>query len=85
LGILEKVGGEETLIHLAQVVPTTANIMYYANIVKEKALLRNLIKASSEIVESVRTVGDAKEILEFAEKRIFSIAEARATRTHPVR
>ena len=82
LGILEKVGGEETLIHLAQVVPTTANIMYYANIVKEKALLRNLIKASSEIVESVRTVGDAKEILEFAEKRIFSIAEARATRTY---
>lgn len=82
MGILEKVGGEETLIHLAQVVPTTANIMYYANIVKEKALLRNLITASSEIVESVRTVGDAKEILEFAEKRIFSIAEARATRTY---
>jgi replicative DNA helicase len=82
LGILEKVGGEETLINLAQAVPTTANIMYYANIVKEKALLRNLIQASSEIVESVRTVGDAKEILEFAEKRIFSIAEARATRTY---
>jgi len=82
LGLLEKVGGEESLIHLAQVVPTTANIMYYANIVKEKALLRNLIKASSEIVESVRSVGDAKEILEFAEKRIFSIAEARATRTY---
>ncbi len=82
LGLIEKVGGEESLIHLAQVVPTTANVMYYANIVKEKALLRNLIKASSEIVESVRTVGDAKEILEFAEKRIFSIAEARATRTY---
>ncbi|MDN5343221.1 MAG: replicative helicase [Oceanotoga sp.] len=80
--LLDKVGGEETIINLAQAVPTTANVMYYSNIVKEKALLRNLITASSEIVESIRTVGDAQEILEYAEKRIFAIAEARATRTY---
>ncbi|BBE31350.1 replicative DNA helicase [Tepiditoga spiralis] len=82
LNLLEKVGGEEGIIRLAQAVPTTANVIYYSRIVKEKALLRNLVKASSEIVEAVRTIGDAQEILEYAEKRIFSIAEARATRTY---
>ena len=81
-GKLASIGGEEFLISLAQATPTTANFLYYTKIVKEKALLRTLITASSEIVESVRTVGDAQEILEFAEKRIFSIAEARATRTY---
>jgi replicative DNA helicase len=79
---LQKIGGEDTIIYLAQVVPTTANVMYYTQIVKEKALLRALINASSEIVDAVRNIGDAQEVLEYAEKRIFSIAEARATRTY---
>jgi len=81
-GLLKKIGGEDTLIYLAQVVPTTANVMYYTQIVKEKALLRALINASSEIVDAIRNIGDAQEVLEYAEKRIFSIAEARATRTY---
>lgn len=81
---LEKIGGEETLINLAQMVPTTANVMYYTNIVKDKALLRNLIYASKDIVETIRTESDTQEILEYAEKRIFSITEARATRTYEV-
>lgn len=80
--LLEKIGGEETLIYLAQIVPTTANVMYYTQIIKEKALMRALINASSEIVDAVRTIGDAQEVLEYAEKRIFSITEARATRTY---
>jgi len=81
-GLLEKIGGEETLINLANAVPTTANAMYYSNIVKDKALLRNLITASKEIVDAVRSNSETPEILEFAEKRIFSITEARATRTY---
>jgi replicative DNA helicase len=56
--------------------------MYYSNIVKDKALLRNLITASKEIVDAVRSNSETPEILEFAEKRIFSITEARATRTY---
>ncbi|RLL84596.1 DNA helicase [Petrotoga sp. HKA.pet.4.5] len=80
--LLQKIGGEDTIVYLAQVVPTTANVMYYTQIVKEKALLRALINASSEIVDAVRNIGDAQEVLEYAEKRIFSIAEARATRTY---
>ena len=80
--LLEKIGGEETIIYLAQIVPTTANVMYYTQIIKEKALMRALINASSEIVDAVRTIGDAQEVLEYAEKRIFSITEARATRTY---
>lgn len=80
--LLEKIGGEETIIYLAQIVPTTANVMYYTQIIKEKALMRALINASAEIVDAVRTIGDAQEVLEYAEKRIFSITEARATRTY---
>jgi replicative DNA helicase len=80
--LLDKIGGEETIIYLAQIVPTTANVMYYTQIIKEKALMRALINASSEIVDAVRTIGDAQEVLEYAEKRIFSITEARATRTY---
>src|SRR5690606_22544555 len=55
---LEKIGREETIIYLAQIVPTTANVMYYTQIIKEKALMRALINASSEIVDAVRTIGD---------------------------
>lgn len=84
LNLLEKIGGEDGIIYLAQVVPTTANVMYYVQIIKEKALMRALINASSEIVDAVRNIGDAQEVLEYAEKRIFSIAEARATRTYDI-
>ncbi len=69
--LLEKIGGEETIIYLAQIVPTTANVMYYTQIIKEKALMRALINASSEIVDAVRTIGDAQEVLEYAEKKNF--------------
>ena len=45
--------------------------MYYTQIIKEKALMRALINASSEIVDAVRTIGDAQEVLEYAEKEFF--------------
>lgn len=80
--LLEKAGGEDKLIYLAEVVPTPANALYYAKIVKDKSLLRSLVTASSEIVEATKIMGEAEEILDFAEKKIFEIAESRATRTY---
>ncbi|GAB6188404.1 replicative DNA helicase [Marinitoga arctica] len=80
--LLEKAGGEDKLIYLAEVVPTPANALYYAKIIKDKSLLRSLVSASTEIVEATRTIGEAEEILDFAEKKIFEIAESRATRTY---
>lgn len=73
-GILEKVGGIEYLSILATSVPTTSNAAKYANIIKEKSLLRGLIKASGNILEkSYEATDEAKSVLEYAEDTIFQI------------
>jgi len=75
-GILDAIGGVTYLSNLVTSVPTTANVKYYAKIVEEKATLRNLIKASSEIMD--RCYSDSEEvesILEKAEKDIFDISQ----------
>ena len=79
---LEKVGGITYLTELANTVPTAAHVEYYARIIEEKALLRNLIHAATEIV-SMGYDGqeEVEKILDEAEKKIFAIANRRAGRT----
>ena len=50
-GILEKIGGVTYLNTLVDLMPTSANIAQYAKMVREKALLRSLMKVSTEIIE----------------------------------
>lgn len=77
---LESVGGIEYLSKLAMSVPTSAHIEHYAQIVKEKAILRKLIKAGQDIVADGY---DGKErletILNGAEEKIFNIIQGRKT------
>ncbi|MBZ4643964.1 MAG: replicative helicase [Deferribacteraceae bacterium] len=74
--LLQKAGGIEYVSALVDIIPNAANIVYYANIVKDKALLRNLIAATSEISEKCFShYGEVSEILDEAEKNIFRIAE----------
>jgi len=49
MGVLEEVGGAYYVTELANAVPSAASVEYYANIVLEKALLRNLIGVCNEI------------------------------------
>ena len=49
-GQLDNIGGISYLTSLSTIVPTTSNVKYYANIVKEKSVMRQLIKASNEII-----------------------------------
>ncbi len=49
-GLLEEVGGVSYLAELAEVVPTAANVEYYARIIAEKALLRRLIRTATHNV-----------------------------------
>src|SRR5699024_2686718 len=49
--ILEQVGGVAYISDLANSVPSSSNVKYYANIVEEKALMRRLIRASSDILD----------------------------------
>ena len=74
---LKLVGGRSKINDLAVHVVTTANAEYYANIVAEKASLRDLINAGSDIVEMAYEEGSTGEVLELAERAIFSIAQKR--------
>ena len=62
------------LKQLMEITPTAANAVRYANIVRDKSMLRGLADASSYISEMVYSqVGAPSEILESAEKKIFSL------------
>ncbi|MGH9804449.1 MAG: replicative DNA helicase [Candidatus Acidiferrales bacterium] len=75
---LEAVGGSAYLSSLVDGVPRVSNIEHYARIVKEKALLRNLINASSNIInQALEAEEEADEVLDRAEHAIFALAEER--------
>lgn len=66
------------LTQLAQIVPSTANVMAYAKIVREKYYLRALITASREVVDhALDAQAEANALLDFAEQRIYDIRQGR--------
>ncbi len=79
-GLAEHIAGGAYLIELASTTPSAANITAYAEIVRDKAILRQLIDAGTSIVNNgFQTEGrDSDEILSNAEQQIFAIAENRA-------
>ncbi len=78
--ILSDIGGVSYLNSLINSVTTTANIEDYVAIVREKAILRELIKVSTNIIaECYREPEDAKILLDRAEQQIFSIAQRKNT------
>lgn len=82
-GRLELVGGMTALAQLSEAVPSAANAEYYAGIVKNAALRRNLIDVSSRlIVQSYEESVESRQLLEDAERRIFELAEERSTPTY---
>ncbi|MDD5085777.1 MAG: replicative DNA helicase [Candidatus Omnitrophica bacterium] len=73
---LDQVGGASYLTEIASSVPTAANVVHYAHIVKEKALLRNLISNATQIVqESLEPSSDVNTLLDRAEQMIFDITQ----------
>ena len=75
---LESVGGMTYIAELLDAVPTAANIEYHARIVRERALLRRLIEASSSIIQDAYASGErtVEEVLDEAEQRIFQVAQS---------
>ncbi|MCD6528075.1 replicative DNA helicase [bacterium] len=75
-GQLEEIGGHSYLTELINSVPTASHVSSYAKIVQKKRILRDLIEASYEIGQmGFNESEDVDQILDRAEKRIFSIAQ----------
>jgi replicative DNA helicase len=74
--LLEEVGGTQYLAAILSAVPSAAHGTHYAGIVREKALLRQLIAASNDILRDAYAPHEAAElVLDKAEKKIFEIAQ----------
>jgi replicative DNA helicase len=79
---LEEVGGAAVLASLVEAVPTAANVSHHARIVRDKALLRQLIDVATGVVGlGYADTEDADQVLEQAEQRIFEISEDRVRRS----
>lgn len=75
---LENVGGLDYLGEVATFVPTSANVEYYAKIVEEKSILRNLIRSATSIVKQGYEESDQlATILDSAEQTILKVSERR--------
>ncbi len=73
--LLDEIGRNSYLAELVNCVPTASNVKHYAEIVRKKSVLRNLIESSEEISQlGYNEEEDIDEVLDSAEKKIFSIA-----------
>lgn len=75
---LEGVGGLSYLSSLVNTIPTAANVKYHSNIVRERALLRGLLRSANDIAGKVYENNlDAEDLVDYAEKSIFDISDKR--------
>lgn len=75
---LDDVGGVAYIAELASSVPTAANVGYYAKLVAEKAVLRRVIAAATNIITQAKEQDEpVADILESAERQIMEVAENR--------
>ncbi len=80
-GKFDEVGGEKILFEIIEDTPTAANILNYANIVKEKSILRKLGEVGTKIVElAYEGYEEVDTILDKAEGLIFKIAETKTSK-----
>ena len=75
-GVYDEAGGKEYIRLISESVPTASNVRDYANIVRDKSVLRALIAACEEVTEAAYTeVEDVQRLVEMAESKIYAIAE----------
>ncbi len=81
-GLLEACGGAAYVARLTSAVPTSANVKYYAQIVQECSIRRNLARIASGIISDAHNEGeDVRLIIEEAERQIFEITDRQHTGT----
>ena len=78
---LAKIGGIPAISLIANSVPTAANVQYHARIVREKAQLRSLISAATEIAGAAyEDADDVEDIMDGAEKRILAVSSGKRSK-----
>lgn len=81
-GSLESIGGTSTITNLTFGLPHFSNVEEYIKVVRDKSVVRNLIRTCNAITgEALAEEDDAENILDHAEQQIFAIAEARTTQS----
>lgn len=79
---LDPVGGISYIGEIVDATPTAANIVYYAKIVREKALLRRIISASTEIAtRGYEGIESTEEFIDDAERLIFQVSQDRSKKS----
>jgi len=80
-GTLEEIGGLPFIYEIAGSVPTSANVSFHAQIVREKSMLRKLIASCTTIIqEAYQPVEDVDKLIDYSEERIFKIQDFRLKR-----
>ncbi len=75
-GLLQRVGGRAYLVELSNVVPTSAHVVHYAEIVQKKATLRRLLQAATDITSiGYNEDEDVDMALDAAERSLFNVSE----------
>jgi replicative DNA helicase len=75
---LDVIGGPQYLTSLAMTIPTSANVRYHSKIVREKAMLRGLLRSVTDIARNVYDGElDAEELIDYAEKTVFDLSDKR--------
>ena len=73
-GVFDEQNSTKYIMQLMEITPTAANVKQYAQIVRDKSLLRRLTEAASNIIETVYDgAGSAQDMLEAAEKQIYAL------------
>ncbi len=80
-GVYSKSGGEDYIKIIAQTVPNALNVKDYANIVKDKSVLRQLIRMCDEVSDTAYSEQDeVASVLESAQNKLYSIAQGRESK-----
>ena len=81
LGVYQD-NSRDYVMQLMEITPTAANVVRYARIVREKAMLRALARAAAEISDAAYAQeGTSEDILEMAEKKIYDLSKGERTET----
>jgi replicative DNA helicase len=78
--VLEEIGGVEYIAKILDSVPSAANYAYYAKVVKDKMLLRELISTAGTILDNAyNQISEPHEVLDEAERKIFAVTDKNIT------